>query len=195
MQVAVAQGQAPRKTERPRSARSAAALLGVDSRRLAHSARAAQQVAEIAPLLPDPWQSVIQDAAWLHDIGYSEDVAETGLHALDGARWLNRHDWPNEVCQLVAWHTSAEHEAELRGLTSELEAEFERPHPLAAAGLTWADLTSSPSGDVWTPEQRLAEVLVRYPPDSVVHRATVSALPTLRAAVKEIEARLRTDTP
>jgi hypothetical protein len=78
----------------------------------------------------------------------------------------------------------------LRGLYQELAAEFERPPPLAAAALTWADLTSSPSGEVWVLERRLADILQRHPADSTVHRATVAALPALRSAAAEIEAKL-----
>jgi len=29
-------------------------------------------------------------AAWLHDIGYAPELAETGFHPLDGARYLRR---------------------------------------------------------------------------------------------------------
>jgi len=31
---------------------------------------------------------LLEAAAWLHDIGYTADVATAGLHALDGARYL-----------------------------------------------------------------------------------------------------------
>jgi hypothetical protein len=31
---------------------------------------------------------LLEAAAWLHDIGYAPGLATTGLHALDGARYL-----------------------------------------------------------------------------------------------------------
>ncbi len=39
-----------------------------------------------------PNADVLVAAAWLHDIGYAPDIAETGLHALDGARWMGHVD-------------------------------------------------------------------------------------------------------
>jgi hypothetical protein len=129
----------------------------------------------------------LNDAAWLHDVGYSPGLAVTGFHPLDGARWLRDHDWAAETCRLVAWHSESLAQAHLYGLADELVAEFDPPPRLAAAALTWADLTSSPTGEVWSAEQRVAEILDRYSAGSLVHEATRSSMPALCAAVKEIE--------
>jgi hypothetical protein len=176
------------------AARLAAQLLGRLDARVAHSAGVARQARRVAYLLDHPWRSAVTDAAWLHDIGYGDAVAKTGFHGLDGARWLRDNGWASATCRLVAWHTSALSEGILRGLYQDLTAEFERPPPLAAAALTWADLTSSPCGEVWMLERRLADILERHPADSTVHRATVAALPALRSAAAEIEAKLARST-
>jgi hypothetical protein len=81
----------------------------------------------------------------------------------------------------------------LRGMGDELVAEFEPPPTMAAAALTWADLTSSPAGEQCTPEERIAEILRRYPADSIVHRAITTATPKLRTAAEEIDSRLALD--
>jgi aminoglycoside phosphotransferase (APT) family kinase protein len=36
-------------------------------------------------------------AAWLHDVGYAPAVVATGLHPLDGARYLRNEGWPEEL--------------------------------------------------------------------------------------------------
>jgi putative nucleotidyltransferase with HDIG domain len=87
--------------------------------RLAHSASVAHQAGRVAHLLDEPWRSAITQAAWLHDIGYSEQVARTGFHPLDGARWLRERGWPAEICRLVAWHTAASVEGNIRGLDAD----------------------------------------------------------------------------
>ena len=120
-------------------------------------------------------------------VGYHSDMALTGFHPLDGARWLRNHHWPNETCRLVAWHTQSLEEARLYGLATELAAEFEPPPPLAASALAWADLTASPNGERWDADWRLAEILERYPPGSVVHEATRTSLPALRVSVQHVE--------
>jgi hypothetical protein len=129
----------------------------------------------------------LADAAWLHDIGRSPTMAGTGLHSLDGAEWLREHDWPEATCRLVAWHSAPLAEARLRGIDDALVSAFDPPPDVPLASLTWADMTSSPEGDRCSVDQRLAEILARHPPDSVVHRATVASAEELRAAVRLID--------
>ncbi|MGZ6667675.1 MAG: hypothetical protein ACXVH3_23390 [Solirubrobacteraceae bacterium] len=179
----------------PRAARSQAAaladtLLGSVGTRLAHSACVARRVEQIGHMVDRRWQPALYEAAWLHDVGYHGRIAFTGFHPLDGARWLQASGWQPETCRLVAWHTAASTEGTLRGLADALAAEFAPPVPLAAAALTWADLTSSPTGAEWTVHRRVADILRRHPADSVVHRAVVAALPELWAAVEKVEFRL-----
>ena len=70
-------------------------------------ARRARWVAkELA--LPDD----LVTAAWLHDIGYAPELAETGFHPLDGARYLRRVGVDGQVVSLVAYHSCAQIEAE-----------------------------------------------------------------------------------
>jgi hypothetical protein len=78
------------------------------------------------------------------------------------------------VCRLVAWHTRARTEARLRGLEAPLLAEFPSPPAAAQAVLTWADLTSSPTGKECSPAIRISDILRRYSPDSLVHQATLA---------------------
>lgn len=159
--------------------------------RLEHSAAVAAQIHRVSGLLIDPaWRSALEDAAWLHDVGYRPELALTGFHPLDGARWLRDRDWPSTTCRLVAWHTEAYEQARLFGLHDVLIVEFDRPPRLAASALAWADLTSSPTGHRCDPEERFADIFKRYPPGSRAHAATRGALPALRAAVHEIEHRL-----
>jgi len=165
-------------------------LLAEIGTRFAHSASVASQVGRARRLLDSPWEVAISEAAWLHDVGYHPAVARTGFHPLDGARWLRDRGWPDEICRLVAWHTAAFVEAALRGLDHELLAEFDPPPQLATDALTWADLTSSPSGERWTVARRLADILERYPANAVEHRAIADAAPALRHAAREIQSRL-----
>jgi HD superfamily phosphodiesterase len=123
-------------------------LLGQSGDRWAHTRAVAARAAEATVVLPADQRSALVAAAWLHDIGYVAAMRETGFHPLDGARHLERRGWPRVIVGLVAHHSGARFVAAVLGLDEEL-ADFAEPMliggPLADA-LTWADQTTSPSG-------------------------------------------------
>ena len=135
--------------------------------------------------LPD----VLVTAAWLHDVGYAEDLRETGMHAIDGARYLQREGWPDVIVRLVAWHTGADSEATERGLTDQLEA-FPRPPDDLGDALTLCDLTVSPTGQDISIPDRLAEIVSRYPAGHPVHRSVTRSQDDLVLACRRAMGRL-----
>jgi hypothetical protein len=141
-----------------------------------------------------PHAEVLQAAAFLHDIGYAPEVAATGFHPLDGARYLrDRTDATPLLCTLVANHTCAIIEAGERGLAEELAAEFPigpEPEPTLVAAITHCDLSVGPTGVATTAEARLAEILNRYPPGDLVHRSIDRARSELLAQDRLITQRL-----
>jgi hypothetical protein len=155
--------------------------------RLPHTQCVARQAADVAANLDSHWPQTVVAAAWLHDIGYSPLVVETGLHPLDGARWARAHGFDEDVCRLIAWHTGSIFEAVVRGLERELRTEFHEPPADALDVLTWADLTSSPIGQPITPNERITEILSRYEPEGEVHRAVTLSSSTLLESARRVE--------
>jgi putative nucleotidyltransferase with HDIG domain len=101
-------------------------------RRWAHVQGVAARARSLAPVL-DTDADLLAAAAWLHDIGYAPDLTVTGLHALDGARYLRDAQHADAMlCRLIAHHSCAIIEAGERGLADILSYEFE-PAPHAAA--------------------------------------------------------------
>ena len=133
--------------------------------------------------LPEVDAESLMTAAWLHDVGYSPMVADTGLHALDGARWARRQGFSDRVAALVAHHSCALFEADERGLRDVLTAEFPQEKSPTADALWYADMTTGPDGDDVDVTQRLAEIRQRYGPDHLVTRFWERAEPELMAAV------------
>jgi predicted hydrolase (HD superfamily) len=126
-------------------------------------------------------------AAWLHDIGYAPELVETGFHPLDGARYLRRTGVDEQVVSLVAYHSCAQIEADIRGLGAELALEFSPPDPLLADALLYCDMTTGPDGDYVRPADRLVEIRGRYGPGHEVTRFVESAAPEILAAAGRIE--------
>lgn len=170
--------------------RVAAALLGGDSNRFRHVVGVATAAAHAAVVVPADDSELLVAAAWLHDIGYAPALMETGFHPLDGARHLRRTGAPDRLCCLVAQHTASQIEAEERGLLSVLMQEFPPEESATADALTFADMTTGPAGRPVSAVERLGEILVRYPPDHVVHESITRATPALMATVARVEARL-----
>ena len=135
-------------------------------RRWRHVRAVAQRARSVATTLSLPDDLVA--AAWLHDIGYAPELAETGFHPLDGARFLRRAGADGQVVSLVACHSCAQIEADVRGLGAELAAEFTPAGPLLSDALLYCDMTTGPDGDHVRPADRLAEIRERYGPGHAV---------------------------
>ncbi len=98
-------------------------------RRWAHVRGVAARARGLAPVL-GPDADLPEAAAWLHDIGYAPDLAVTGLHQLDRARYLRDAQHADAMlCRLVAYHSCAIIEAGERGLADVLSSEFEPARP------------------------------------------------------------------
>jgi hypothetical protein len=135
---------------------------------------------------------VLVAAAWLHDIGYSPALIDTGFHPLDGARYLRDLGWDTGVVQLVAHHSGAVLEAEERGLREQLLTEFPFEPSPAMDALWYCDMTTGPDGHTVSVEDRLAEIRARYGPSDVVTRFVERAEPELVAAVRRVEEQIAT---
>ena len=164
-------------------------LLAGLSDRWDHTREVAARAESVGTAVPDEDRRLLVDAAWLHDIGYSPEVADTGFHPLDGARYLMSMGAPADLVGAVAHHSCARFEAEERGLETELEA-FPAPSEAVMDALAYADMTSGPTGHTVTVEDRLAEILERYGADDPVHRAISKARVDLVTAVRRTEIRL-----
>ena len=132
---------------------------------------------------------VLIPAAYLHDIGYAAELAITGFHPLDGARFVRDAGFP-ELAPLVAHHTGARNEAALRGI-QELLDEFPFDNSLMQRALTYCDLTSGPTGMATNVRDRVDEICQRYGPDHMVSRAALIGLPEFLEIEAEIESLMR----
>ena len=139
-------------------------------RRWSHVQGVAAQARSLAPILGDD-ADLLEAAAWLHAIGYSLELADTGFHPLDGARYLRdvEHADPR-LCRLVANHSCAILEADERGLADDLSSEFPAPDSKLNDALAYCDMTTTPTGEVVSVHDRLSEIVERYGPDDVVTR-------------------------
>src|SRR2546430_17095723 len=88
--------------------------------RLAHVAAVVERAKQLAGVLDPDDRSPLVAAAHLHDVGYASALRTTGLHQLDGARWLRQQTVDRRGCELLAPPNGAPVEADERGFRAEL---------------------------------------------------------------------------
>jgi putative nucleotidyltransferase with HDIG domain len=159
-----------------------------------HTAAVAARAAELSVTVAATERDLLIAAAWLHDIGYSPALHETGFHALDGALYLERHGWPQRVCSLVAHHSGAWFVARALGLQAAL-AGFTRELSAVSDALAYADQTVGPNGRRLPIRQRLAEAVARHGSGSAQAQVHGPRRAHLLAVAARVEQRLRTARP
>lgn len=154
----------------------------LSAHRRTHSLEVARKAQSVLALVPVWLRSDLVTAAALHDIGYAHRV--TGLHALDGARFLAHQGLQAPICALVAFHSASPLEAEVRGIDPSCFDEFAVNVDLAMGHsvLAWADMTTGPTGSTVTVESRLEEILDRYGADDPIAVFITRAKPVLLRA-------------
>jgi hypothetical protein len=159
-------------------------------RRWAHVQGVAGRAQSIASILGND-ADLLEAAAWLHDIGYSSELVDTGFHPLDGARYLrDTGQASGRLCRLVANHSCAILEADERGLAETLTSEFPSPDPELNDALAYCDMTTTPNGEVVCVHARLWEITKRYGPHDVVTRFIRRAEAELISSVARTDQRL-----
>lgn len=159
-------------------------------RRWAHSRSVAAVAGSVSKYLGEEDADVFVSAAWLHDVGYSPDLAVLGFHPVDGALFLLGRGFPERIANLVAFHSGAAAEAHELGLDAQL-AVFVDEQTLVRDLLWYADMTVGPDGQRMSFPARMAEVRQRYAPDHYVVRALAVNWPQREVAIERAEAWIR----
>jgi hypothetical protein len=128
-------------------------------------------------------------------VGYAADLTITGFHPLDGARWIRNQGQSERLARLVAHHSCARYEAQVRGLLDVLLTEFESEDSATYDALVFCDMTTGPTGKAVSFGERIRDIYERYGPDHEVSRALGSSFPSLKACHDRTVARLAENTP
>ena len=136
-----------------------------------HVQQVAEQARQIADTVPLADRDLLIAAAYLHDVGYAAELATTGFHPLDGARWIRDYGPGGRLARLVAHHSCAIYEAQVRGLAEALLSEFEPEESPTYDALVFCDLTTGPTGKIMGIGERIEDIYRRYGPEHEVSRA------------------------
>ncbi len=154
-----------------------------------HTQGVSARAAGLAGTVRKTDRAVLIAAAWLHDIGYSPDIRDTGFHPLDGGLYLRAEGWDERIAALVAHHSGARFVPVARGF-GPLMADFEFEDTEVSDALTYADQTVGRHGKRMTVQDRIAEAIARHGPDSPNAQARIDREPYILAVADRVERRL-----
>ena len=168
----------------------AARLLAGLPDRWQHTRAVAARAEHLIPAVDPADRDVLRAVAWLHDVGYADDLAVTGFHPLDGARFLNAEGWPPRLCALVAHHSGARFVARSLGLERQLRT-YPDEHSAVTDALAYSDQTVGVRGEPLPIEARMADMLHRHGSGSANAAAHPIRAPYLLAAADRVQRRLQ----
>jgi hypothetical protein len=114
----------------------------------------------------------------------------TGLHALDGARYLRDGQHADTMlCRLVAHHSYAIVEADGRGLADILGLEFEPAPYVLSSVVTYCDMTTSPTANSPRSKSDSPRSITATAPSHQVSRSIQRATPIILRAVEHVHGR------
>jgi len=168
-------------------------LVGLPDR-WAHTVAVAARAEDLTEVVDPDDRELLRAAAWLHDVGYSPNIAVTGFHLLDGARFLDREGLPPRLCALVAHRSGTRFAARFLGPHLQLRT-YRDEHSTVTDALAYADQTVGARGEPLPLEVRLADMLRHHGPGSPQAAVHEIRAPYLRAAADWVEQRLRLGRP
>ncbi|MGI9058280.1 MAG: HD domain-containing protein [Ktedonobacteraceae bacterium] len=171
------------------AAENAESLLAPLGNRWLHVQGVVERARWIGEIFDAEDKALLIASAYMHDIGYAPSLKKTGFHPLDGACYVRSLGY-ERLGSLVAYHSSAYFEAELRGFEKAL-SEFTCERSVVADALTYCDMTTNSVGLPVTLKERLADIFSRYGDADVVTQALHKALPYISLSVGRTQLRLR----
>src|SRR5947209_1181989 len=144
-----------------------------------------EQAQAISKIIDENDQTYLIASAYLHNIEDAPELRKTGFHPLNGAYYLLSH-YQQRLASLVAYHSAAQFETNLRGLIEELE-KISREDSTIANALTYCDMTTGPTGLQITSEERIDDILHRYDETDIVAKAIRQAVPTLTLSIERTQ--------
>lgn len=167
------------------SMQQSSSLLAPLGNRWLHVQGVVRRAKQVEELFKEEDRTYLIASAYLHDIGYAPSLQQTGFHPIDGARYLQLHN-QSRLAGLTAYHSGAQFEASLRGLSAQLEL-FPCEVSLVADALTYCDLTTSSTGEHISFQERLDDIFRRYDEKHIVSRAIHQAIPCLSGIVERVQ--------
>lgn len=134
-------------------------------------------------------KSLLLQACYLHDIGYSDQLNHYRYHPLDGAIFAKDQGFPKPVIAAVLFHSCAYESAlktsqELKLIYQENDPLLDHEDRLFIDLVTFCDLHTSSTGEKTTLDKRVQDVVRRYGESHPVSQMMLENKPTYEEIVR-----------
>jgi hypothetical protein len=150
---------------------------------LAVADRSRQSARDINELYPQLFvnERLTYCAALLHDIGYWEEIASTGVHLWDGYNFVKSMGY-HQLARLIISHSCSPEEAKLAGIPDEPLGDS-----MVAKIITYWDMQIKRGGEIVSYDERYYDIVGRYGEFSIIGRANTLARERIKGVLAEVE--------
>lgn len=167
--------------------------LSAESPRYQHILGVVRCMENLLPRLnvPDEWKPHLLQACYLHDIGYSSQLNRYDFHPLDGAIFASAQGFPKPVVAAILFHScSYEMVQETRHDLMEIYEEnydmLDQRDQLFIDLVTYCDLHTSSTGQYFTLDERVKDVVDRYGQDHPVSQMMLANRPNYEVTIERV---------
>jgi len=142
--------------------------------------------------IPADLHTLLIQACYLHDIGYSPKLNKFHYHQLDGAIFAAKQGFSKSIIATLLFHSCAYEGAlysrpDLRPVYEAHLMLLDEQDRLFIDLVTYCDLHTSARGKLTTLEERIGDVAVRYGEDHEVSKMMFANEPVFREIIGRVE--------
>ncbi|MFC7443196.1 HD domain-containing protein [Laceyella putida] len=148
--------------------------------------------------VPPAWRSLLVQACFLHDIGYSPSLNQYQFHPLDGAIFALSQGFAKPVVAAVLYHSGARELADrtrpdLAVSYRENDRFLNKVDRLFIDLVTYCDLHTSPTGEAVSLDERVGDVVRRYGEEHEVSRTMRLHVPLYEETIARVRKLMKRD--
>jgi hypothetical protein len=137
------------------------------------------------------WESLLMDACYLHDIGYSTVLNQHNYHPLDGAVFASRQKYPKCIIATLLFHSCAYEgvlyaRPDLKDIYEDHLFLLDETDHLFIDLVSYCDLHTTASGEWTTLRERVDDVARRYGADHEVSKIMFANEPIFEEIIRRV---------
>jgi putative nucleotidyltransferase with HDIG domain len=177
----------------PFTSKKLAEYLSPEENRYHHILGVVRHMQTILPRLglEQETKELLIQSAYLHDVGYSQQLNQYNFHPLDGAVFAQQAGFPKPVIAAVLFHSEAietveESRNDLLPIYSLNQKLLDEQDWLFIDLVTYCDVQTSPKGEKVSLDERVRDVVERYGENHPVSQMMIFCKPKYQNTIERV---------